>query len=58
MHLARFLNMFLKRWFYPSRCKFKKLYNRKPKNENPIKVKILNKKLHYKLLFHPDLIFW
>ena len=24
---------------------------------DPIKVKILNKKLHYKLLFHPDLYF-
>ena len=23
----------------------------------PIKLKILNKKLHYKLLFHPDLYF-
>ncbi len=27
-----------------------------PKN-NPIKVKILNPKLHYKLLLHPDLYF-
>ena len=28
-----------------------------PEKENPIKVKILNKNLHYKLLFHPDLYF-
>ena len=28
-----------------------------PKSENPIKLKILNKNLHYKLLFHPDLYF-
>merc|ERR1711991_1056122 len=28
-----------------------------PKSENPIKVNILNKNLHYKLLFHPDLYF-
>ena len=25
--------------------------------KNPIKLKILNKKLHFKLLFHPDLYF-
>ena len=28
-----------------------------PKKENSIKVKILDKKLHLKLLFHPDLYF-
>ena len=28
-----------------------------PKNKNPIKVKILNKSLHTKIIFHPDLYF-
>ena len=28
-----------------------------PKNKTPITLKILNKKLHYKLLFRPDLYF-
>ena len=29
----------------------------KPKSENPIKMKINDKKLHYKLLLYPDLYF-
>ena len=29
----------------------------KPKKKNPIKLKLLDKKLHYKLLLHPDLYF-
>ena len=29
----------------------------KPKKENPITLKLLDKKLHYKLLFYPDLYF-
>ena len=28
-----------------------------PKKENPLKLKILDKKLHYKLFFYPDLFF-
>ena len=28
-----------------------------PKSDKPIKLKILDKKLHYKLLFQPDLYF-
>ena len=28
-----------------------------PKKENPVKLKILDKKLHYKLFFYPDLFF-
>ena len=28
-----------------------------PESDKPIKVKILDKKLHYKLLFQPDLYF-
>ena len=37
---------------------FKKIHYRfTPKKKIPIKLKILNKRLHYKLLFRPDLYF-
>ena len=57
MQLASFLNKVFKRGGFI----LTDAYSRdhiigKPKN-NPIKLKILNKKLHYKLLLHPDLYF-
>ena len=58
MQLARFLNsVFKKDGFILVDANSKSYIIGNPENENPIKVKILNKKLHYKLLFHPDLYF-
>ena len=57
MYLARFLNkVFKKGGFILTDAKSKDFIIGKP-NENPIKLKIHNKNLHYKLLFHPDLYF-
>ena len=57
MQLARFLIQFLKKeGFILTDADSKDYIIGKPEN-NPIKLKILNKKLHYKLLFHPDLYF-
>ena len=57
MQLARFLNkVFTKGGFILTDADSKDYIIGDPKN-NPIKVKILNPKLHYKLLFHPDLYF-
>ena len=57
MHLARFLNkVFKKDGFILTDANSKDYIIGKP-NKNPIRLKILNKKLHYKLLFHPDLYF-
>ena len=57
MQLARFLNkVFTKGGFILTDASSKDYIIGDPKN-NPIKVKILNPKLHYKLLFHPDLYF-
>merc|ERR1711991_184726 len=58
MQLARFLNnVFKKDGFILVDANSKSYIIGNPKSENPIKVKILNKNLHYKLLFHPDLYF-
>ena len=58
MQLARFLNsVFKKDGFILVDANSKSYIIGSPKKENPIKLKINNKKLHYKLLFHPDLYF-
>ena len=58
MQLARFLNsVFKKDGFILVDANSKSYIIGNPRSENPIKVKILNKNLHYKLLFHPDLYF-
>ena len=58
MQLARFLNsVFKKDGFILGRCILKIILLDLPESDKPIKVKILDKKLHYKLLFHPDLYF-
>ena len=58
MHLASFLNkVFNQDGFILIDANNKEYIIGSPKKEKPIKVKILDKKLHYKLLFHPDLYF-
>jgi len=58
MQLARFLNkLFQKDGFILIDAHLKKYIIGLPKNKKPITVKILDKKLHYKLLFRPDLYF-
>ena len=58
MQLARFLNkLFQKDGFILIDAYSKKYIIGIPVNQNPITIKILNKKLHYKLLFRPDLYF-
>ena len=58
MCLARFLNkLFKKNGFILIDACSKKYIIGVPENQNPIIIKILNKKLHYKLLFRPDLYF-
>ena len=58
MQLARFLNsVFKKDGFILIDANLKSYIIGNPDKNNPITVKILNKKLHYKLLFHPDLYF-
>ena len=57
MYLARFLNkIFKKGGFILTDANSKDFIIGQP-NENPIKLKIHNKNLHHKLLFHPDLYF-
>ena len=57
MYLARFLNkVFEKGGFILTDADSKDYIIGQP-TDDPIKLKILNKKLHYKLLFHPDLYF-
>ena len=57
MQLARFLNkIFKNNGFILTDANSKDYIIGNPGN-NPIKLKILNKKLHYKLLLHPDLYF-
>ena len=57
MQLARFLNkIFKKGGFILIDANAKEYIIGEPGN-SPIKLKILNKNLHYKLLFHPDLYF-
>ena len=56
MQLARFLNkIFKKGGFILIDANGNQFIIGTPASEQPIKVKILDKKLHYKLLFHPDL---
>jgi cyclopropane-fatty-acyl-phospholipid synthase len=58
MQLARFLNkLFKKDGFILVDATAKQYIIGSPENKNPIKVKLLDKKLHYKLLFRPDLYF-
>ena len=58
MQLARFLHkLFKKDGFILIDAYLKKHIIGSPKDRNPIIVKILDKKLHYKLLFRPDLYF-
>jgi len=58
MQLARFLNNIFKNdGFILIDANLKKYIIGYPKKKTPITVKILNKKLHYKLLFRPDLYF-
>ena len=58
MHLASFLNkVFKKDGFILIDANNKEFIIGSPTNEKPIKVKLLDKGLSYKLLFHPDLYF-
>jgi len=58
MQLAIYLNkLFQKDGFLLIDANSKKYIIGTPKNNNPITVKILDKKLHYKLFFRPDLYF-
>ena len=58
MQLARFLNNIFKNdGFILIDADKKKYIIGTPKKKIPIKLKILNKRLHYKLLFRPDLYF-
>jgi cyclopropane-fatty-acyl-phospholipid synthase len=58
MQLARFLNkLFKKDGFILIDANSKKYIIGTPDNQNPIILKIFNKKLHYKLLLRPDLYF-
>jgi cyclopropane-fatty-acyl-phospholipid synthase len=58
MQLVRFLNkLFKKDGFLLIDAYSKKYIIGSPTNRSPIIVKILNKELHYKLLFRPDLYF-
>ena len=58
MQLARFLNnLFKKNGFILIDANLRKYIIGTPEKSNPIILKILNRKLHYKLLFRPDLYF-
>ena len=58
MQLARFLdNLFKNDGFILIDANLKKYIIGFPQKKIPITLKILNKKLHYKLLFRPDLYF-
>jgi cyclopropane-fatty-acyl-phospholipid synthase len=58
MQLARFLNnIFKDDGFILVDANLKKYIIGYPKKKTPITLKILNKKLHYRLLFRPDLYF-
>ena len=58
MQLARYLNkLFQKDGFLLIDANSNKYIIGKPKNNKPITVRILDKKLHYKLFFRPDLYF-
>ena len=56
MYLARFLEKIIKKdGFVLIDANSNKYIIGKPKKENAITLKLLDKKLHYKLLFYPDL---
>jgi len=56
MQLARFLNKFFKiGGFILIDANLNKYVIGSPEKDNPITLKLLDKKLHYKLLFNPDL---
>jgi len=58
MQLVRFLNNIFKNdGFILIDADSKKYIIGSPERKNPITLKILNKKLHYRLLFRPDLYF-
>ena len=58
MQLAKFLNkLFKEGGLVLIDANSKKYVIGKPKGNNPITVKLLDKSLHYKLLFYPDLYF-
>ena len=58
MQLARFLNTLIKKdGFILIDADSKSYIVGTPKKSNPIKLKILDKKLHYKLLLQPNLYF-
>ena len=57
MQLARFLNKIIKKGGFILTDANAKDYIIGNPNDEPLKLKILNKKLHYKLLLHPDLYF-
>ena len=58
MYLARFLNKLIKEdGFLLIDASSNKHLIGKPKKKIPLSLKLLDKKLHYKLLFYPDLYF-
>ena len=58
MYLARFLNKLIKEdGFILVDANSVKYIIGNPKKEKPIILRLLDKKLHYKLLFYPDLYF-
>ena len=58
MYLAKFLDSLIKKNGFVLIDANKNKYNiGNPKKENPITLKLLDKKLHYKLLLFPDLFF-
>ena len=57
MQLASFLNKVFKKDGFILTDAYAKDYIIGNPGSNPIKLKILNKNLHYKLLLHPDLYF-
>ena len=58
MKLAKFLNsLFTKNGFILIDANGNRFKIGNPVKENPITLKILDKSLHFKLLYHPDLYF-
>ena len=58
MHLVNFLNKLIKEdGFVLVDANSNNYVIGTPKKETPVKLKILDKKLHYKLFFYPDLFF-
>ena len=57
MYLTRFLNKVFKKGGFILTDANSKDYIIGNPSKKPIKIKILKKNLHYKLLFHPDLYF-